>query len=262
MKWFRHDSNAHADAKLEKILIRYGAEGYALYWYCLELIAGKVDADHVTFELEHDAELLGHRLKIDTLRVERIMRDMVELGLFEESSGRVSCLKLAQRLDERWTRNADLKGVIKATRAPDLSADRLQTVLAPLPLEEKKREEKRTEEILVEPNGSTCDLRKRSPPVPVAEIVELYHQMLCPPLPRVEKLTDTRRGYIQQRWRQDLTDLEHWRNFFEHVRGSDFLMGRAKARDGRPPFRADLEWLCRPANYTKIAEDKYHVAVR
>ena len=102
-----------------------------------------------------------------------------------------------------------------------------------------------------------CSLRKRRPPVPFAEIVDLYHQCL-PELSRVEKLTKTREGYIRQRWQEDLTDLSHWRNYFDFVRQSEFLMGRSKPTNGKPPFRADLEWITRPNNYAKIAEEKYH----
>lgn len=95
------------------------------------------------------------------------------------------------------------------------------------------------------------------PPCPIQKIVELYHAKL-PTLPKVEKITKAREGFLRQRWREDLTDLSHWENFFEFVATSPFLMGRADATNGRPPFRADLEWLTRPANYAKIAENKYH----
>ena len=98
---------------------------------------------------------------------------------------------------------------------------------------------------------------KRANPVPSAEIVTLYHEKL-PMLPKVEKLTKARIGYIRQRWAEDLPTLEAWGNFFDDVSGSLFLTGRAQARDGKPPFRADLEWLTRPGNFAKIAEGKYH----
>jgi len=113
MKWFKHDTDAHSDAKLEKILMRYGADGYALYWYCIELIAGKVDAKNYTFELEHDAELLGYKLKVDSARVEEIMRYMVNIGLFEESSGVITCMKLAKRLDSSMTSNPEMRKIIR-----------------------------------------------------------------------------------------------------------------------------------------------------
>lgn len=112
MKWFKHDSNAHTDAKLQKVLMRYGADGYATYWYCLELIAGEVDAKNITFELEHDAEIIGHVLKIDQLRVQEIMHYMTDLGLFDNSDGVITCLKMATRLDDTNSRNPQIKLIV------------------------------------------------------------------------------------------------------------------------------------------------------
>ncbi len=98
---------------------------------------------------------------------------------------------------------------------------------------------------------------KRADRVPAAEIISLYHEKL-PMLAKVEKLTPARRGYLRQRWAEDLPTLEAWGNFFDDVAGSAFLTGRAEGRGGAPPFRADLEWLTRPGNFAKIAEGKYH----
>ena len=66
------------------------------------------------------------------------------------------------------------------------------------------------------------------------------------------------RARIRQRWREDLPSLEHWENFFAFVRDSRFLMGKSAPNGNRPPFVADLEWLTRPSNFAKIAEEKYH----
>jgi hypothetical protein len=117
VKWFKHDSTANRDAKLEKVLLKYGADGYALYWLCIELIADRIDATHADFELEHDAELLGARLKIDTLRVEEIMRYFVSLELFENDGNRITCMKLAARLENAIVKNPALKKIqAKLTR--------------------------------------------------------------------------------------------------------------------------------------------------
>ena len=43
MKWFKHDATAGMDAKLKKLRLRYGLEGYGLYWYLLECIARTVE---------------------------------------------------------------------------------------------------------------------------------------------------------------------------------------------------------------------------
>ena len=100
-----------------------------------------------------------------------------------------------------------------------------------------------------------------SPPskIPVQQIVDLYHQLL-PMLPPVRKLTKAREGYIKQRWREgDLPSIEVWEKYFGYVSQSKFLTGGIEGRDGKPPFRADLEWITKPANYAKIFEGKYHV---
>lgn len=92
--------------------MKYGADGYAIYWYCLELIAGDLDGVNANFELSHDAEVIGYDLRIDQLRVEEIMRYMVDLQLFEASNGTVTCLKIAKFLDKKTTRNKDILAII------------------------------------------------------------------------------------------------------------------------------------------------------
>ena len=64
MVWFKHDSNAATDAKIKKLLIKYGAEGYAIYWHCVELIVSDISETNITFELEHDCEIIADDLKI------------------------------------------------------------------------------------------------------------------------------------------------------------------------------------------------------
>lgn len=113
MKWFKHMTDAHDGKDLTKVRIRYGADGYAIYWYCLELIAADLGAsEKITFELRHDAEVIGHNLKIDSARVEEIMRFMVTLELFEQSSDTITCLKLAKYLDKKSTRNITIHKII------------------------------------------------------------------------------------------------------------------------------------------------------
>ena len=115
IKWFKHKTDAHDGKDLTKVRMRYGADGYAIYWYCLELIAGDLGRDSdITFELKHDAEVIGFNLKVDARRVEEIMRFMVELGLFEDSTGTVTCLKLAKYLDKKNTRSPKIREVINA----------------------------------------------------------------------------------------------------------------------------------------------------
>lgn len=91
---------------------------------------------------------------------------------------------------------------------------------------------------------------------PHQAIIDLYHECL-PHNPKVKVWTDARRALLRQRWKDD-PDLEGWRRYFEYVAKSPFLTGRAKPKEGQPPFVADLEWLLRESNQTKIIEGKFH----
>lgn len=112
MKWFKHDSNAHTDTKLKKVRQKYGLVGYGLYFYCLELIAGKIDAKNITFELEDDAETIALDWNHDQLKIEEMMRFFVDKKLFESEGATITCLKLAKRLDDTHARNPEIRSII------------------------------------------------------------------------------------------------------------------------------------------------------
>lgn len=112
MKWFKHDSDANMDFKMQTLMLDYGLEGYGLYWYCLELIAGKIEEDNISFELEHDARIIARNTGSTVQRVEEMMRKFVDLGLFENNDGTITCLKLRQRLDKSMTSNPYLRKLI------------------------------------------------------------------------------------------------------------------------------------------------------
>lgn len=112
MHWFKHDADANQDAKLQNVLLDYGLEGYGLYWYCIELIAGKVDKDNIKFELEHDARILARNTGSTPQKVEEMMKYFVKAGLFECSNNTITCLKLAKRLDKSMTSNPQMREII------------------------------------------------------------------------------------------------------------------------------------------------------
>jgi len=116
MKWIKHDTDAHRDAKLRKVKIKYGMSGYGLYWYCLELIAADVTPDNINFELEHDAEIIAHDTGINYELVQEMMAYMINLDLFENSGGVITCMKLAKRLDKSMTSNPQMRSIISNIR--------------------------------------------------------------------------------------------------------------------------------------------------
>ena len=129
-------------------MLDYGLEGYGLYWYCIELIAGKVDKDNITFDLEHDARIIAKNTGSTPQKVEEMMRYFVKTGLFEDSSGVITCFKLALRLDKSMTSNAEMRGIIEGLK----NHDSVMTKSAK-PMQDKNRlEESRVEESRVDKN--------------------------------------------------------------------------------------------------------------
>jgi len=144
MKWFKHDSNAHRDVKLRKLMMRFGLEGYGLYFYCLERITDKLSTNNLTFRLEDDAEILAHDTGLHIDDVNGMMRFMVELELFEDSQGVITCLKLAKRLDQSQAGNKTMRNLIAKVRE---NHDGVMTTSGQshdsVMLEEKRKEKKR-----------------------------------------------------------------------------------------------------------------------
>jgi len=123
MQWYKHDTDATQDAKIKKLLIRHGAVGYAVYFHCLELIAAETSETNLTFVLEHDSEIIADNLKIQGTAdksgieiVETIMRYIIQLGLFQESGGKVFCFKLLKRLDTSMTSNPRFREMISSAK--------------------------------------------------------------------------------------------------------------------------------------------------
>ena len=113
MKWFKHDSDANLDDKLQNLMLDHGLKGYGLYWYCLELIANKFDHTNITLELKHDARIIAKNTGETVKEVEDMMRRMVELDLFSQSQGIIQCLKLGTRFESSSTSNKLTRDVIR-----------------------------------------------------------------------------------------------------------------------------------------------------
>jgi len=111
----------------------------------------------------------------------------------------------------------------------------------------------------------TISAESKIPPCPHQAIIDLYHQTL-PELPKVISWNKTREAHLKQRWRELFTEFEcksseealDWfkNDFFQFIKNSKFLTGKTQSKDRRP-FLADLEWVIKPTNFTKIIERKY-----
>jgi hypothetical protein len=100
VRWIKHSTVAHSDAKIKRLIMDHGMAAYGLYWYCLELIGKDVCDSKLTFELEDDSELLAHATGMTREHVESAMRCMVDLGLFENIEGKIACISMLNWIDQ------------------------------------------------------------------------------------------------------------------------------------------------------------------
>lgn len=184
MKWFKHDGNALHNAKIEKLIMKYGIEGYGLYFACIEIIAGALTTENINFELKHDAEVLGYKFKIDTIKVEKIMKYMVELGLFQynKTTGNIVCLKLLERLDISTSNSPAFKDFKKKLDTNSNYKELLET--------NRYCEQNRIESNRIEYNKDICS----------SEQTHVFSQETC-------KLRKTSKG-VPYRWWKGTTKCE------------------------------------------------------
>jgi uncharacterized protein YdaU (DUF1376 family) len=88
---------------------------------------------------------------------------------------------------------------------------------------------------------------------PHQKIIDLYHEVL-PELPQIKIWPENLKKILRVRWKEnpERQNLEWWRKYFLYVKSSPFLMGQ------KTSFLADLEWIIRPTNFSKIANGRYH----
>lgn len=268
MRWFKHDTDANQDAKLKRLRMKYGLEGYGLYWYCIELIAGAIDQHNLTFELEHDAEIIGFDTGIHQERVQEMMTYMVRVGLFENTRGVITCVKIARRLDQSMVSSAQMRSLIKQMHDKGVLAvedescqdhdpvmtESCQTRLDKTRLDEKTPEDSSESSVVRCPHGDIIDAW--------SEVMPDKQQV------RKNMWKSSRKEYawLSARWKEMATTPHSqtgeplytnredgaawWRAFFQHIRKSHFLMA------DQPWF--NFGWVVNKTNFYKIIEGNYH----
>ena len=266
MRWFKHDSSAHRDLKLKKVKRKYGITGYGLYWYCLELIADSVDKKNITFELEDDSEEIAHEWNLDRVTVSEIMEYMVNLGLFECSDNRITCMKMATRLDDTNSRNPQIQAIIRelecrssaktsdipedSSEDPENSSARLDKIR----LDETRLEKNSSSDSQANTSTVSAKITKKQQ----ESIIELYHEML-PELSTV--LVNRWHGSkhataLANRWKEDpqFRSKTFWTKFFNTVRQNSWWMGVPDPASQQSWKKCNLAWLVNRTNFDKVMQ--------
>ena len=281
--YFNHDSNARNDEKIVALRIRYGAEGYGVYFMLIEMLQAAPGCT-----LEKDYKALAFDLRVSARRIKSIVEDF---DLFTPTDGGNSfyserLIKYASDVDESYERYAEAgrKGmkarwkksepitmlsekhndvidfdndVIQATPDAEIKEENEREKETFPPITPYKEKEKAKED---SPKGESSDedSPKSAPPAPpYGEVVDMWNSV-CRTLPRVVKLTDVRRMKIRQRlseWGGTPTEqLATLRALLERVEASPFLHGAS----GRGGWTASFDWLfANESNWVKVSEGNY-----
>ena len=255
MLWFKHDANANADSKLQNVLLDYGLEGYGLYWYCIELITGKVDVNNITFQLEHDARIIARNTGSTPQKVDEMMRYFVKIGLFENSNGIITCMKIAKRLDQSMTSNKAMREIIERIKSGN--HDGVMTAScqshAVVMQEEIRRDKKR-----IETHGESDDSSKQQARevMDYQAIVDSYHELL-PAMPEIRDLTDSRKAKIRTFWKKFKFNPERWRQYLCYIAANCQWMSEDRPRAGGGFWkRKNLDYLVTERCYLAVREGR------
>lgn len=236
MKWVKHDTDANQDAKLQNVLLDYGLEGYGLYWYCIELIAGKIDKENITFELEHDARVIARNTGCTAQKVEEMMKYFVASGLFENSNGVVTCLKLAKRLDKSMTSNPEMRSIIAQLK----NHDPIMTQSAK-PMQDKTRLDK-----------TRLDKNKDITPVANAPVKQ---KRFIPPVVQTVSQYMVERGVT---FNDSITEGEKFVDFYE---SKGWMVGKNKMKSWQAAVRNWLKNYKPPQSFDDINNDTSWIEV-
>lgn len=105
-----------------------------------------------------------------------------------------------------------------------------------------------------------CEQSSKANVCPAQKIADLFNDILSPVLPAVVLLNDDRRVKLKARWNENAAhqSLDFWREYFEMVKSSPFLMGGVPGKNGQKGFKASFDWLIAPSNFVKVVEGNYH----
>jgi hypothetical protein len=266
MRWIKHQTLAHTDAKLKKLIVRQGMAAYGLYWYCLELIGKNVCESRLTFEIEEDAELLAHATGMTREQVEGAMRTMVELGLFENIEGRISCLTMIRHIDSSMFKAGSVRERFVAEKDKIMAeiGQSTSTVHVPSMYGTCKTGQDRTGQDMTgkEDSGASPHLlpptgdSPRADPVPYKQIQALWNEIaVSAGLPACKVLSKGRKAAMRQRHNGEIIEreMENWADYFKAITKSAFMCGKNDRG-----WRADIDFALSERGMTRTFEGKYH----
>ena len=194
--------------------------------------------------------------------VSRIISELIRQGVVRRAGGSKAPIGIAPAAE--W--KIDSKNQCKTEASKTTQSVKSDTSLVSFSTHIKDRKDITAPSELVDAKRQPEQIEqkpvRKTPKVeacPYQAIVDLFHEVL-PELPGVALINKARQQHMQSRWREHVAhrDLTFWRDYFESVKSSSFLMGKVPGRNGAKPFRATFDWLIAPSNFVKVVEGNYH----
>jgi len=254
--YFPHDFNARSDEKILNVRIKYGMEGYGIYFAILEKLRENTD-----YKCVKDYNAIAFDLRVDASKI----KDIVEnFGLFicaddgsyfYSESFNKRMIPLDNLREQR--RNA---GLISAEKR--LNSTTVQRPLKdnPTTVEKKSNKESKVNESKVKksikensPNGESKKDELSLPDekrIDFIGLMNFFNQTFSGKLPEIKTIDEKRKAAIRARvatyGKQAVYDV------LQAVAKSDFLLGNNDRN-----WRCDFDWIFKPTNFTKILEGNY-----
>ncbi len=95
--YFSHDYNSRSDNKIKRMMIKWGYQGYGVFWALVEDLYQNANA------LPTDYDFIANDLRVDTKMIQSIINDF---GLFIVENETFSSLSVQRRLEEMIEKSA------------------------------------------------------------------------------------------------------------------------------------------------------------
>jgi hypothetical protein len=246
-----HRSNSRSDHRVARLEAKYGMAGYGLYWAIVEHLANNDNA------IDADIETLSYMFRCSEEMVSFVVNSS---GLFLVEDGVLSCellieqqdkrRKLADNARKRWQKHKEQPKEKPAEtdepKEPEQPVDTAETE-SPGPTTDQPKEP--TEEKQPEQQEEKIDINHDNS-INYKEFAEQWNS-ICTNLPKVEKLTESRKRKIKAR----LKDWPKEKIFeaFAKINSNDFLCGK-----NNRGWTATFDWTIEnDRNIAKVLEGAY-----
>jgi hypothetical protein len=232
MKWFRLYNDILYDYKMREL----GASKAFRFFQLMAYInanyrrVGSIPAA----ELQHFCNISGARLQ----QIQRMITQCIELEIIS-SDGQFYTLT---NWNKRQYKTDDVNSRVQEHREKQPEKSKSVTLHVTPPDTDTDTEQK------LVPKG-TCQKQAFNP----SPVLELFSDIL-PGLAQPKQVGGSRRTALKARMREQ-PKLDWWYDYFRAVEKQPFLTG-----ENDKGWRADFDWLLKPANVSKVLELKYLTA--